>query len=85
MNKPAWQITISDNFLIYGEKTISMQERGKLNPKFLLALNDTVKGDDGNSTTTLWYLTVTSTESGKWWRIVSSQLSISILFFRVCP
>ena len=80
MNKPAWQITISDNFLIYGEKTISMQERGKLNPKFLLALNDTVKGDDGNWTTTLWYLTVTSTKSGKFLKMVSSQLSISILF-----
>ena len=49
-------------------KTFTIQKRGKLNPKFLLSLNQTVEetnNGEKNTTYKLWYLTVTMDEHGK--------------------
>ena len=58
-------ITVVSNILKKSKKTISMELRGKANPKFLLALNGTSKDSDGNDTTTLWYLTANTDVHGK--------------------
>ena len=50
------------------KKTLSIQKRGKLNPKFLLSLNQTVtETHNGNKSTSYknWYLTVTEDVHGK--------------------
>ena len=57
-----------DKLVENAKKTLSIQKRGKLNPKFLLSLNQTVTvTQDGNKTTTYknWYLTVTEDIHGK--------------------